>query len=580
MTRRTGRSEAGRELRAARTLPAYAKKWRIATKTRGYQPFRLNAAQLVVYAMMVEMGKLLGGIRVRVLKYRQLGLSTLVCAIMQKQTQTHAAYNTLSMADKQDLPEQWVRRGQRWHRETPASIRPHIKAKNKLELYFDGLDSRYTIGSAEGQTPGMGYTLRGVHCSELSNWRNTKKIKADMNPALPTNDADSVMVDESTGEIEGDDWYETFMRSWRKEDDWKAVFLPWSLQGEYRRDAADILDLSKEEQAMVKAFGLDREQLAWRRWQIRNMFGGDAEMFACKYPLTVAEAFLSAGRLVIPRRTINWWKAHVVAGERVVLEWVEKGKTVRARPATEEDGDHCWEVWQRPDPRDDFIVAGDVMEGKPADPADDKSPLDYSAGVALNRRRMTIDALYHGRPHPDIFGVELMKAAIWFNNAWATPEVNNPGWASLTMMKGYRYLYLREGPQDVVSRHELGFYAWKTTPGNRDWLIDHFIAGIRPSPVAFDPWEGRIFGRSDKMVQEFLQFLNHKTGKRQHRAGGHDDIIFAMAIAFMLHASCPRGDNIRAKNVLDIPRRSKRIEVDGGADTWVEDEDEDLEVTE
>ena len=70
------------------------------------------------------------------------------------------------------------------------------------------------------------------------------------------------------------------------------VFLPWSLDPDYRRavDADFVLDA--DENKIAELHGLDKEQMAWRRAKIAQL--GSAEYFAQEYPLTPSEAFISS----------------------------------------------------------------------------------------------------------------------------------------------------------------------------------------------------------------------------------------------------------------------------------------------
>ena len=163
-----------------------------------------------------------------------------------------------------------------------------------------------------------------------------------------------------------------------------------------------------------------------------------------------------------------------------------------------------------------------------------------------------------GKIAPERFGVELRKAAMWYNTAWASPEVNGPGWSTITAMKGYLRLFRRQGAQDDTYVHELNEYGWKTG-ANRDYLIDTYITACRPAytipGVSLGgedmierpggdkrPWIGALLSFSKRLYDEEKTFIWDKNNKRQHssRDGCHDDCIFATAIAVMLHEKCPR----------------------------------------
>ena len=75
-----------------------------------------------------------------------------------------------------------------------------------------------------------------------------------------------------------------------------TIFVPWFWQPEYRKFGLSISALKKGK--MVELFGLDDEQLAFRRSKIAELSadGGDG-LFAFKqeYPMTAQEAFQVSG---------------------------------------------------------------------------------------------------------------------------------------------------------------------------------------------------------------------------------------------------------------------------------------------
>jgi hypothetical protein len=138
---------------------------------------------------------------------------------------------------------------------------------------------------------------------------------------------------------------------------------------------------------------------------------------------------------------------------------------------------------------------------------------------------------------PDALGIELRKAARWYNDAWATPETNNAGWSALTEMKGYRRLYLRGESQDERAHRALNRYGWKTTAENRDWLLDQYIKACRPNLIT--GFEDSILVLSPELVAQERTFIKGAR-RRDHLPGKHDDAIFAASICWMLHLQCPR----------------------------------------
>jgi hypothetical protein len=96
-----------------------------------------------------------------------------------------------------------------------------------------------------------------------------------------------------------------FHQMWRDAEtganDYIAVFVPWFWQEEYRKvvdagpgsgSGAGFI-LTAEERDYATLYGLDDEQMAWRRSKIAEL--KDLSLFAQEYPATAAEAFQMSG---------------------------------------------------------------------------------------------------------------------------------------------------------------------------------------------------------------------------------------------------------------------------------------------
>ena len=70
------------------------------------------------------------------------------------------------------------------------------------------------------------------------------------------------------------------------------VFLPWSLDPEYRREVDADFIMDAEESKLADLYKLDKQQIAWRRAKISQL--GNAEYFSQEYPIHPAEAFISS----------------------------------------------------------------------------------------------------------------------------------------------------------------------------------------------------------------------------------------------------------------------------------------------
>jgi len=568
--------------------------WTVTAKSGEPVPFVANAAQLIVLDEIERQERAGLPVRLVIVKARQQGISTLMTALLQHRCQTRRGHRAISIADRLELPRLWLRRAVQWHEQTPARLRPRLEASNALELFFEDLDSRYSIGSEGGAQPGMGMTLHDSHLSEVSNWRNYRPVTSRLYPAVPKM-PETLIAIESTGEMEGDDFHTEAMRAAEGDSDFRLVFLPWWLTGEYRLPAtfkaADYTDEEREAvaraaewavnnpaQADLAGFrGLEPAHVAWRRWVLANEFGGDLDLMRSRYPGRLAEAFLSVGAQAIPvsitRHHQSTAREPIAVGR---LEWAGGGGVEWV-----DDPRGAWSVYEPGYEYCEYAIGADVAEGRSSDPADERADRDWSCAGVLNRRTLSTVATFRARVEADAFGDELLKGARFWCDAWMSPECNSAGMATLARVREYPYLMPRDGTPDQLDDRALDRLGWRTTPQTRDQLIDEWIAACNPNPSG--DYEGRVTCLCPTLAGEERTFVRTATGKREHRAGQHDDTLFAYMIALQVHRRCPHvrrhASPVTRAEIRQAVESGERLDsrFGGGVDTWALDLDDAAE---
>lgn len=513
--------------------------------------WRLNACQRIC-DYEIELAERAGrAALIKVIKCRQSGISTFGCGRMQDRCQGMPNYHAITIADKLELPRQWLDRAGHWHRESIGSP-PRTRSNAHEVLLANG--SRYEIGSAEGKTPGMGATTPGFHASEIEYYSDPQSLFGNLYPAIPWQHPQTLVFLESCGEMEGSYWHTEVTATQEGEDDFRLIFLPWWLCPEYSRpdSGLDPGGYTEAEQAQVgwarewvkqnpvwaavadTTGELSPDQLAWRRWAISNLYRGDEEKFACRYPATIAQAFMGVGSLAIPVSIVRQHGRTIRAPiGRGRLEW--EGSEV----TWVEDQYGPWTIYE---PcytlACEYAIGADIAEGASSDPADPRSERDYSAMGVLNRRTLTTVASFLAHIEADEMGRELFKAAVFWNQAWISPEANSAGQATLAEVRDYAHLKWRNGiPEQADASRSLDRLGWRTTPQNRDLLIDEWIEACRPDQHG--DYEGRVKCLCPDLAGEERTFVRTATGKREHRPGRHDDLLFAYMIALQVHKTCP-----------------------------------------
>lgn len=487
-------------------------------------PLRLRAAQQAIEdAWSADMARW-GWVRLAVLKYRQARCSTYCCARMQHGVQTIKGITAMSIADKLDLPEQWIRRAKEWYSQTPDGLRPKITASNAIELWFEGMGSRYRIGSAKGQTPGMGLTIQWCHASEPGAWDNPKSIVKDTFQAIPLVKG-SVCLIEGTGEMAGDWWSQFWQAANRGESDYRAIFLSWLMDEDYRlAETREIRGYSQREQDLIR-LGATDQQLAWRRWKIRNEFAGDEETFASQYPSTPDEAFRSGGR--------NHFNSdHIRAARLTERDPIWRGDILPGNdPSKYElqgaDGGHLLK-WAQPQPGRHYALGADNQWGKK-----DTADLDTAFVECVETGELCAGI----RGRFDTGRWALMQASLGhhYNKALLASEENGQGGAQIkrTLMgqagNSWRYpnLYVRSGDTKFGGQKAVD-YCWLTTEHSKADLISYCKTMLLP-PNGMD-WAWRA------AVDELASIVMREDGTIGAPDGMHDDLWMAR----MITAVCAR----------------------------------------
>ena len=146
----------------------------------------------------------------------------------------------------------------------------------------------YTAGSPEA---GRGTTPTIAHLSEVAFWQYDEKILAGLFQGISASDGTEVILESTANGAQGE-----FYRLWKGavagENEYIPIFLPWFITPEYRRTPPGKLELTEEEEKLQEKFGLDEEQLFWRRLKIAE--GGKLK-FQQEYPASAEEALIVSG---------------------------------------------------------------------------------------------------------------------------------------------------------------------------------------------------------------------------------------------------------------------------------------------
>jgi hypothetical protein len=268
------------------------------------EPFKFNAAQHKLHALLEEQRKRTGRLRAIILKGRQVGCSTYIAGRFFHKTISTPGIRTFILGHERRASSNLFGIVKRFFDGLPEDMRPSVGASNAEELIFSAIDAGYLVATATTEGAGRSATAQLLHGSECAYWPDLNLQLAALLQTIPDRDGTEVLLESTACGF--NQFYELWRRAEAGETEWLPVFLPWFLDKGYRRKADDF-EMDGEERLFAELHRLDAEQMAWRRAKINQL--GNPELFRQEYPSLPSEAFISStfdsfipGELVVKAR--------------------------------------------------------------------------------------------------------------------------------------------------------------------------------------------------------------------------------------------------------------------------------------
>jgi hypothetical protein len=269
-----------------------AKCLKIRAKSGEIKPLMFNKAQRYIHERLEEQKAQTGKVRALILKGRQQGCSTYVGGRFYHQATHSRGLRVFILTHEDAATQNLFEMVNRYHDHCPPLVKPSTGAANAKELNFDALDSGYKVGTAGTKGVGRSSTVQRFHGSEVGFWPHADAHAAGVLQALP-DEAGTEAILESTANGVGNFFHKTWRDAETGKNDYIAIFVPWYWQEEYRKPVPPGFTPDEEEREYAELYGLDVEQLVWRRNKIGEL--KDPVLFKQEYPATAAEAFQMSG---------------------------------------------------------------------------------------------------------------------------------------------------------------------------------------------------------------------------------------------------------------------------------------------
>lgn len=504
---------------------------KIRNKQGNIVPFKLNGPQNRLYEQIKELREQGIPVRIIVLKARQMGFSTLIEAIIFWAAATARNVAGLVMAHQDDATSNIFGMAKRYYDYLPDRLKPMQRASNARELLFAaptgskgktrGLDSSIRVSTAGSHGVGRSFTIKVAHLSEFAFWPGEKRdTLAGIMQAVP-DEPDTMVFIESTanGFDEFKDLWDAAVSAWERgeRDGWCPFFAAWWQMEEYRRPVPPGFVRTPEEDELVRLYGLDDQQLAWRRWCIKINCGGDLDLFRQEYPACPDEAFIASGSCIFDQTAIAAWRQAVKgrAGERGRFVYDYDGLTVSGiawEPC--EDGDIT--IYKPPVDGVPYVIGGDT--------AGDSGTAwsDYFAAHVLDNTTGDQVAVLHGKMDEDVYARQVYCLGMHYNTALVGVEVNYSTHPVKELQRlNYPRQYTRE-QTDTYTGALKKAYGFNTNSATRPVIIAELVE------MARDNLEHIV---DDATLAEMLSFAKNDKGRPEALPGKHDDLVMSLAIA-------------------------------------------------
>lgn len=493
-------------------------------------PFFLNEVQndflnnILLPLVYKQNKKEIEQIKIKILKGRQQGFTTLITAFQECLMLTQEGFRGFTMAHDNDATNSIfsdIAKG--FFDGLIDEIKEKPKRSNARELIFAGNNSAWRVATAGSKGAGRGKKLKMLHNSEKAFWKDMRKNAAAISQALTKY---SIEIDETTA-----NGYNEFKDDWDSikegKSKWIGVFYEWYRTFEYRKSFKGVeyteeefkAAIEKEERfkgvdtkfmkllkSLMNETKLDIKQIHWyfdKRLELK-------EDVYQEYPCTDEMAFLHSGRPYFDIELLD-----ILINQNKNIEFISKY-----------NGEI--EIFEEPQKNVEYIIGSDVAEGLELG--------DSSTFFILRADTMTEVANGEYKVKPDEHGLLLEHWGKKYNNAFIGVERNNHGHSTLNTLINtckYPYIYI-EKTLDKRYNKETEKPGWSTNPTSKYIMLDDLDTAIRNEEITI------------KSVRTLKQMREIQKEDGKVNTNGKDRVI-AVAIAYQMHKLRPKAPVVMKK---------------------------------
>jgi hypothetical protein len=445
----------------------------------------------------------------------------------------HANSTSVVMAHRDKSAQSIFNMSRNFYAWLPDWLRPDRRYHTKGSIEFKNNGSRMQVEVAK-EGGGRGITAGRVHLSEFAWMAKPEEVLDAVLQAVPDT-MESVVIVESTP-FGLNEFYDLWVQAKSGQSDFVPVFLPWFGEPTYRMHADFTPEsLDSDEVDLVSKYNLSLEQLAWRRWAIRNKLHGSKDKFKQEYPSDDVSCFLASGRRIFEVEALEYYNSLVPPA--VSAESLPPPQEIEL---TGSPGNYAYELkvgWERSPLRIYQMPVEHHLYINGNDPSEGDVGSDHSPSVVTDRMTLEPVAVWNGRARPDLHARIATALCLLYNKAQMIWEHNNHGLAfQIAVEDLYDFFYMRESSPGSVAKRRADKPGYNTNVATRHFLFDTLRQAIDGRiPIIRDP---AIVSQLGRLYYD----LKNNVVAEEGRIGAERDHCDA-AVAYALTLEAHRGDN-------------------------------------
>ena len=412
-----------------------------------------------------------------VCKGRQIGSSTIISAYLfwkayiAEEPETYAILSHKMLSSKHLL-----KMHKTFYDNLPKNMKKPLSVDNTTELRFAESGAGIIAASAGGEGGLRSFTCTALHMSEYAFSPDPEELKATAISALNNGQ----LIIESTANHFNDALHQEIMKAERGEASWNYLFFPWFEHSDYRTTPPHGTDWTSNELEERERWGLDDEQLYWRRLKIEKI---GRDKFRREYPADINDAYAISG---------NTWLTGADFKDINILR-VDPTQLITFEP---------------PKQNESYAIGVDTAGGTGGDNA---------VIYIVNKRTMQTAAIWRDNLTPPPLQAEMaVHLGTSYNNALVLVESNNYGHVVINEMRhlGYHKLWKDEGGGD-----------WTTTVKSKTEMFERLKQLIQKCVIT----------QIDNITFSELRSITvNERGliQLQEQGNAHSDNAVAMALAY------------------------------------------------